>query len=532
VGRSFSSSFLAGDPRARGFLALDFREARDREARVRRAAEARVSPALLAVLREQNARLPASAARDANLRALAEGRTAVVVTGQQVGLFLGPLYALYKAASAVVYARRLERETGVRCVPLFWLQTEDHDFAEIATVTVMGADGAPVELALAPEEPGAARTAVAQRVLGPEIEGQLARLGEALPPGEAADQTLALLRAHYRPGNGVAAAFAGVMATLFADEGLLFLDPRDARVAAAAAPIYGEALEAADALETGLSERGAALAAAGFDEQIPVRSGCALVFFHHGGALGPRFRLQREGGAWRLSGHDATVGAADVAGALAREPLRFSTSALLRPIVQDVLLPAAAYVGGPAEVSYFAQLGPVYERLGAPAPLVIPRAKLVCIAARARRLLEELGLRPEDLARPEAELLSRGAGGPSLRARVDAELTPLLAALTREAVAAEPGLDHAAERTRASVAHALERFTARFEQMRAARAGAAVERLRRLRAELVPGGAPQERFYAWPSLAGRHGPAALTRLVLQAIEAAEPFPTRLLELRP
>jgi uncharacterized protein YllA (UPF0747 family) len=325
------------------------------------------------------------------------------------------------------------------------------------------------------------------------------------------------------------------MATLFADEGLLFLEPRDARVAAAAAPLYRAALEAAGTLEAGLSARGEALVAAGFEQQIPVRPGCALVFFHRGATTGPRYRLQREGGAWRLSGCGDVVAEGDVAAALAREPLRFSTSALLRPIVQDVLLPAAAYVGGPAEVSYFAQLAPVYERLGVAAPLVIPRAKLVCIAARARRLLEELGLQPDDLARPETELLARapgGAGGPALRARIQADLAPLVDALTREAAAAEPGLEHAAERTRASVAHALERFTARFEQARAARAGAAVERLRRLRAELVPGGAPQERFYAWPSLAGRHGPATLTRLVLQAIEAAEPFPTRVLEVRP
>jgi bacillithiol biosynthesis cysteine-adding enzyme BshC len=451
-----------------------------------------------------------------------------------VGLFLGPLYSLYKAASAVAYARRLERETGVRCVPLFWLQTEDHDFAEIAAATVLGADGAALTLSLTPEDPAVARTAVAQRLLGPEIDAVLAQLAEALPAGEAAAQTMDLLRAHYRPGNGLAAAFAGVMASLFADEGLLFFDPRDARVAAAAAPLYGAALESAAALEAGLAERGAALAAAGFDEQIPVRPGCALLFFHHGGVEGPRYRLQRQGATWQLSGHGEAVAAADVAGALEGEPLRFSTSALLRPIVQDVLLPAAAYVGGPAEVSYFAQLGPAYERLGVQAPLVIPRARLVCIAARARRLLEELGLGLDDLkdlSRPEA-LLARTAEGPSPRARVEAEVAPLVEAITREAAAVEPGLERAAARTRESVARALERFTARFEHARAARAGAAVQRLLRLRSELVPGGAPQERFYAWPSLAGRHGPAALTRLVLQAIEAAEPFPTRLLELRP
>jgi bacillithiol biosynthesis cysteine-adding enzyme BshC len=540
VGRPFSNSFLAGEPAARGFLTLDFREPRDREARARRAAEARVAPAVLDALREQNARLPGSEARAANLRALADGQTAVVATGQQVGLFLGPLYSFYKAASAIAYARRLQRETGVRCVPLFWLQTEDHDFDEIAPATIAGADGEPIVLRLGAGEAEAERTSVAQRTLGPEIVGLVAQLEEALPPGPAAEETLALVRAHYRPGNGVAAAFAGVMASLFADEGLIFLDPRDARVAGAAAPVYRAALEGAGALEACFDQRRAALAAAGFGEQIAVRPGCALLFFHRDGVSGPRFRLERAPeGDWRLSGTGERVSDAEVAEALAREPLRFSTSALLRPIVQDTLLPVAAYVGGPAEVSYFAQLPPAYAHLGVEAPLVIPRARFRCTAARARRLLEELGLSADDLARPEAELLARlpanaPAGAPTpaaLRARVAAEIAPVVEAITREVQAADPQLSRGAERTRASVAHALERLTARYERTLVTRDGVALARLRRLRADLAPGGAPQERVYAWPSLAGRHGPAALKRLVLDALDA-NPFPTRLLELTP
>src|SRR5437868_1897006 len=142
-------------------------------ARGRAAAGRRPSPALLEVRAEQQARLPPSAARDASLRALAGGGTAVVATGQQVGLFLGPLYGFYKAASAVAVARALAAESGVRCVPLFWLQTEDHDFAEIAAATVADRDGKPRRLAPADDE---ARISIAHRVLGPEIAGLLDEL--------------------------------------------------------------------------------------------------------------------------------------------------------------------------------------------------------------------------------------------------------------------------------------------------------------------------------------------------------------------
>jgi len=176
---------------------------------------------MLDVLREQQSALPASAARQASLDALAKGGVAVVATGQQVGLFLGPLYTFYKAASAVAVARALAAESGVGCVPLFWLQTEDHDFAEIRTCAVAGPDGKPVRLELAQDREADSRVSVAQRCLGPEIDAVLDQLGSLLDGQPGAEEVLAILRAQYRPGRSLAAAFAGVLATLFADEGLI-----------------------------------------------------------------------------------------------------------------------------------------------------------------------------------------------------------------------------------------------------------------------------------------------------------------------
>jgi bacillithiol synthase len=541
VGRPFSSSYLAGEAGARAFIALDFRTPKERIARTRAAATRRIAPELAAVLREQQSALPASPARAANLEALCAGNTAVVATGQQVGLFLGPLYSFYKAASAVAVARALEAESGVRTVPLFWLQTEDHDFAEIAASTVAGADGVPLTLALADEAPSEARVSVAQRRLGPEVDDLLETLAQALRPSPAATETLALLRAHYRPGQTLAGAFAGLLGALFAEEGLLILDPRVAPIATLAVPIYRAAIDGAQAIERRLEERRAALDDAGFDEQIPARPGCALVFFHRVSALGPRFRLARQppGGparddGWALSGCDEIVPGDVVADALARDPLRFSTSALLRPIVQDTLLPTAAYVGGPAEVSYFAQLGPLYDHFRLAPPLIVPRARFRCFDAHSRRLLSELSLTPDDLARPRAELLAglragRPTGAPdpaALAARARNEIAPLVAELANAVIAALPAdknLARAAERTRAGVARALGRLTDRYARKLAERDGVTLARLGRLEAALAPGGHPQERVYAWPWLAGRHGPAALKRAVFDRLTLQGPF---------
>jgi bacillithiol biosynthesis cysteine-adding enzyme BshC len=546
VARGFSSSYLADEEIARPFLPCDFRSGSDRTARARAAAERRVPAPLIALLRAQQAALPPSPARAANLEALAEGRTASVVTGQQVGLFLGPLYGFYKAASAIATARALAAEAGVRCVPLFWLQTEDHDFAEVASAIVAGPGGEPVELSLPPEPAAEARVSLAHRRLPDEVGPLLDALADLLGPGQAAQETLALLRAHYTAGRPLGAAFAGLLGALFAEEGLLILDPRAAPVAALAAPIYREALAGSVEIERRLDARRAALAAAGFDEQIPSRPGCALLFGHREAATGPRYRLERPdtaGAPWRLAGGETAFTPAEIDAALAREPLRFSTSALLRPIVQDTLLPTAAYVGGPAEVSYFAQAAPLYEHFRLAMPVIVPRASFRCLDPHTRRRLGELGISADDLSRADTEIVMRlphlePKGTPSaaeVAGRVAADVMPVVDQIAQTVATLDPrdrNLTRAAERTRTHVGRALERLTARYARKLAQLEGATLARLARARDALLPGGVPQERAYAWPSLAGRIGPARFKALVLAHLADPGPFTTGLRDLRP
>jgi bacillithiol biosynthesis cysteine-adding enzyme BshC len=540
VGRAFSSSYLAGEAAAAAFLPRDFRQPAVRAAAARHAAGRRVDTALLAALVEQQAELPASSARDKNLEALAGGHTAVVVSGQQVGLFLGPLYTFYKAATAISVARAIQAESGVRCVPLFWLQTEDHDFAEIAACTTAGRNGAPLRLALPDGAPELERTSVAHRRLGAEITGLVDAFAELAGETAAAREVVGLLRAHYRPGRSMAAAFAGALAAIFADEGLLFFDPRDARIAALAAPIYRRAITGAGAVDGLLAGQEQRLRDAGFDCQVALRAGSPLVFFHASGATGRRCRLTADDGAWRLDGGGPPVSTAALLDTLARDPLCFSTSALLRPIVQDALLPTVAYVGGPAELSYFAELDPLYEHFGVSPALVMPRARFRCVEAPARRWLHALGLNADDVARPVPELLARtaapaGDGVPDperLRRRIEAEIAPVVDEIAGDVVTAEPELARAAERTRASVARALRRLTDRYARRLAERDGVTRQRLERLRAALYPDGIPQERVFGWPTLAARIGPAAFKRLVLDRLAEVGPFVTELQELRP
>lgn len=524
MSRTFNSFYAASGMRRNAFLPFGFGDAADRRERVAIAAQRRVSPELLAVLRAQSAALPPSAAREANLNQLGEPGTVVVATGQQVGLFLGPLYTLYKAASAIAIARELQRETGVPCVPLFWLQTEDHDFAEIAPCPVPTDDGL-LRLMLQDDE-AHARKSLADRMLGAEVPALLEELEHSLLNLPSASEVVALLKANYRPLVSPGRAFAGVLASFFADDGLIVFDPRCREGAQLAKPVLRAALVNAPKLEEGLAERGRALKEAGFSEQIEPRTGSPLVFFHIDGEKGPRFRMTREGDLYRLAGHPETLSLEELLAILDREPLRFSTSALLRPILQDTLFPTAVYVGGPAEVSYFAQLGPLYDAFDMKLPLVAERAHLRLVPHRIGDLMQKLGLSAKDVEQPRDALIRRLAApvadGTAPNAAWAAELEQRLDALAAQAPEIDPRLVRATERARRSIRHALEQLGRRHQHAVTERDDVLTSRVARLQSALYPEGHLQERFHSFPAYAARLGLADFRARIMGAIDPFHP----------
>jgi bacillithiol biosynthesis cysteine-adding enzyme BshC len=518
-----------------------------------------LAPEVYRALVAQNAALPTSAARDAHIEALARG-AAAVVTGQQVGLFLGPLYTIYKAASAVVVARTLAAESGAPVVPVFWLQTEDHDLVEIASASVPGPG--PCETIAAPIDPDN-RISIAHHTLPPEVGACIERLEAALGEGSLAQAHIARLRRHYRAGASWSAAFAGVLAELFAPEGLVMIDPRDPALAAVTAPVHARALMDADRIAAAMVARCGELERAGARVPVHVRPGAPLSFFHPEGAHGPRVRLEAVGQvpATHAEDADTDVAFAEIGSgqlhdraallaALRDDPRTFSTSALLRPIVQDTLLPTVAYVGGPAEVAYFAQLGPLYRAFDRTPPLVVPRAKFRVTDHRTRKLLDRLGLAPRDAELSEEALLARlrppGVDEPGSAGRGSAAewqrgvidgtdiarrlLEPFAAShgeLAAELADAGPQIARALARTRGTVERAVGKLAAKVERARLYADAERVDAVRRVRAVLAPGGAPQERTLCLAALAARVGDRALIERVLAAID---PFDGTLKEL--
>lgn len=506
--------YVAGDPAALRFFAHDFRAAAALRVAAERAAALDRDRATLAdVLAEQNARWGnGDDAVRANVEALRDGRSAAVVTGQQLGLFGGPLYTVYKAATAVRLARQMTEDTGRPVVPVFWLAGEDHDFDEVrSTVVLSGRE--PVRIALPPDD---ARPPVGRRILGPETEAALTDLEKALRPTAFTPDLLAALRRAYRPGATMRDAFASWMAHLFAGSGLVFVSPDDARLKRLAAPVFRQEVERPGHTLVRMTEASEALVEAGFHRQVTPLPGNLFLMEPEG-----RFTLDPDEDGFELRGLGRRYTEADLLALLGAEPERFSPNVVLRPIVEDRLLPTAAYVAGPGEVSYYAQLRGVYDAFGVPMPVVYPRASVTLVEPAVQRVLDRYGLAVPDLdpgPDPAASLEAlhrrfalalserdvEGAFAEALRQAGEA-----VDALKPLAVDADPTLEKSAEATRAALRNALGKLETRVVRAEKRNHALVRERLDRARAALYPAGKPQERVLSALSLLNAYGPALL-----------------------
>ena len=310
------------------------------------------------------------------LERLAKPGTVAVVTGQQVGLFGGPAYSIYKALTAVKLAETLTAR-GIEAVPVFWLATEDHDFAEVNQAWLFNTARTPIELKAA--------HANGYRPVGtiPLAGLPLAGLEQALAGFAFADETLAMVREAYVDGRSWGEAFRLLIERVLGRHAVLFLDPLDEELREVRAPLLAEAVRAADPLNSALLERNRELIEAGYHAQVHVEADTSLVFTLEGGK---RIALRRHNGGFASKERSYTP---DELVAIAPQ---LSPNALLRPVMQDYLLPTVAYVGGPAELAYLAQSQVIYDRLLGRMPVALARATFTVLDAHAKKSMDRFGL--------------------------------------------------------------------------------------------------------------------------------------------
>ena len=463
--------------------------------------------ALCDALEAANASWGAGAETLANVRRLRAPEAVAVVTGQQVGLFTGPLYTIYKALSAVKLAACLSAR-GTDAVPVFWMATEDHDWQEVQRAEVIACDGrlAGAELS---HELHAEGQQVGGVLLDESVEQATARLLDLLPSSEFRPDLERILRESYRPGRAFGEAFARMLAALTVPYGLVLLDPTDAALKRLAAPLYSEAARRAEEIAAATDARSRELVEAGYHAQVHTNADAFPLFLIEGGAR--RALSRTEEGRYRAKGTEREWTAEELAAMATAEPERFSPNVTLRAVVQDFLLPTIAYFGGAAEVAYFAQTAESYRVLGRPATPILPRASLTIVERRTGRTLERYGLKLEDffggLDPVIARVVEGHLGADVARAldETDADIARALERLRESLRGFDPTLADALDGGRRKIAHQLEGLRARFHRAQMARDRAVLRQLERAATALYPEKALQERHLNITSLLARHG---------------------------
>lgn len=459
----------------------------------------------------------------ANIRRLREPGTFAVVTGQQVGLVSGPAFTLYKALTAIRLAQWLS-EQGLPAVPVFWLATEDHDLQEVAEASTLDEDYNLVPLRDAGERP-AHRSSVGYVKLSAAIEPALDRLESVLAPGEPRDLLIRDLRESYRPGVSWGQAFGRFMARLFNRWGVILVDALDQDIHRLVAGVYAQAIDHAQGLRKRLQDRSQALVRAGYHAQVHVGEDSTLLFVARDGNRLPIHQPEEQGQPGGRFSLDDTekITWRELKAWVENQPLDFSSNALLRPVVQDTLLPTLAYVAGPAELAYLGQSQAVYSEFGRPMPVIFTRAGFTLMDRRTERAMEKHSLKLEDVWKGEDHLGRKiaAAGFPGSKGwlerfdQSEQELATLLERLRQDIQAIDPTLLD-------SLKHAEEKIKYQLERLKGKLSRAALERSELLQRHeqmllrfLMPRRDLQEREVSGVYFLGRAGYELLERLLNQ-----------------
>jgi len=489
-------------PRSTNFL--DW--AKDERSLVQYPAERRER--VVSILERQNRALGASSQTLENIAQFRAGAYAVV-TGQQVGLFGGPVFSIYKALSAVKLADEA-RKLGISCVPIFWLATEDHDLEEVSQVRIPALDGQLERLVSASETHATVDAPVGSITFGAEISEAVSHAANLL--GEC--ETSALLAECYRPGETFGTAFAKLFARLFGDLGVILLDGSDAELDEIAAPLYRQAIERAPELNRLLLQRDQELQAGGYHQQVRITNSSSLFFVMREGS---RIPVHEVSGQFLIG--DEKRSQEQLAEMVNSVPQSFSPNVLLRPVVQDYVLPTLAYVGGAAEVAYFAQAGVVYQDLLGRVTPILPRFSATLIEPKSQALLEKYQLAFPDVFHG-TEALREGIGAHMLPANLQTSFDQATAAVERSMAAIRESLTQLDKTLVESANHAESKMLYQITnlQSRAARAELRHSEVVGRHAEalsnsLYPDKTLQEREFAGIYFLAKHGRKLLNDLL-------------------
>jgi bacillithiol biosynthesis cysteine-adding enzyme BshC len=468
--------------------------------------------ALVEVLRSQQRRRQAPAEALAAAARLADAKSVAVVTGQQAGLFGGPLFTLLKALTAVQLAERVRTEHHIPAVAVFWVDAEDHDWDEVKACGVLNAEQAPRSVSMG-DLPGARSGPVARVRLNDTITTALSELESALPATEFTPALLDDLRRFYEPGAGMADAFSRWLEHVLGRHGLVVFDSSDPAAKPLVAGVFAREIENPGQTSRLAAEAGAALNARGYHVQVTPSEG-SLALFHMNAGREP---IKVASGGFQVG--DGTQSKVALLERVRTHPAEFSPNVLLRPVVQDTLFPTVCYVAGPSELAYLGQLRRVYAAFDVPMPLVQQRATATIVDSNAMRFLSKHDVSIEVLrAQDEAalnelliaqlpasvEVAMQGAGD-TIEQRMDA--------LAREVPRIDATLEGATRSTLSRMQDDLKKLHAKIVQAAKRKDETLRRQFHHAQAQAFPGGHPQEREIGFVTFLNKYGPGLIDRLL-------------------
>jgi bacillithiol biosynthesis cysteine-adding enzyme BshC len=484
-----------------------------RETIARVAGAARDRATIASILARQLDRRGAPAPAKQAAARLLDPKSVAIVTGQQAGVFGGPLYTLLKSVTAIQLARQIEAEHGVAAVAVFWVECEDHDWAEVRSTMLLDVDCGTCDISLA-DLPGSGTQPVSSLVLNEGIETTLQALEAVMPPSEFRGELLSGLRRSYKPGASMATAFAGWLDQLLGSHGMVVFEANDPAAKPLVAEIFAKELEHPARTADLVREAGESMQRLGHAPQVvPAEDSTALFYMDASG----RRPIKRKGQDFAIG--DTTHPSSALVAEARTHPERFSPNVLLRPLVQDRLLPTACYVGGPSELAYQAQLGGVYRAFGIETPLLVSRVSATLLDSAAAKFLEKSGVDFEALQPQDDGLLNRLLASlmpPELERALDeaaGEIRGRLAAIQAAVPAVDPTLTGAAETTRDRMLESLKTLQGKIVQASKRKDDTLRRQVQRTRALAFPGGHPQERAISLTFFVNRYGPSLVERLI-------------------
>jgi len=470
------------------------------------------------ILRRQNKSFGADCEVFRSIEALEKPGSVAIVTGQQTGLFIGPLYTIYKALSAVCLSSELKRR-GVNAVPVFWMEADDHDFPEATRRAVFDAAGQVQTIDFGPklfQEAEIAMRSVGLLRFADNIQNVTKEYLANIPGSNWKAGVAEMLETAYASGSSFAEAFAVLMHRLLPETGLILFNPGDAEVKRLTSPIYSRAVSCARQIRAALIRRNEDLSTAGFHAQAQAFHDSTVLFLTFDEKR--QALKQRDDGNFQLKNNCEKIDAAQMLELAARTPEIFSPNVLLRPIVQDYLFPTVAYVGGAAEIAYFAQAEVLYSIFGRPMPVIWPRCGFTLIEPEIADAMDKMGIEFKDLflEKPalDEKILRRSTSFQSvekldhLYEKLDASLTEIRS----DAGKIEARLDYMTEAARRKILHNVRHLKSRAIRYETERDEAIVRDINMVMNAIRPGGNLQERELTIFHFLAAHGPDILKTL--------------------